>query len=90
MKESKEQFGLKQNQIKKNVDALIKVYSTMKPAEAANLIAAIDQHLALQIISGMKSKVAGQVLSQLDVNVAKTITEKMAGKLDDSKNKPQP
>jgi flagellar motility protein MotE (MotC chaperone) len=46
--------------------------------------------ITLQIISGMKSKVAGQVLSQLDVNVAKVITEKMAGKLDDSKNKPQP
>jgi len=85
LKESKEQFGLKENQVKKNVDALIKVYSTMKPAEAANLIAAIDQHLALQIISGMKSKVAGQVLSQLDVKVAKAITEKMAGKIEDSK-----
>ena len=90
LKESKEQFGLKENQIKKNVDSLIKVYSTMKPAEAANLIAAIDQHLALQIISGMKSKVAGQVLSQLDVKVAKAITEKLAGKIaekaDDSKD----
>ena len=85
LKESKEQFGLKENQVKKNVDALIKVYSTMKPAEAANLIAAIDQHLALQIISGMKSKIAGQVLSQLEVKVAKAITEKLAGKIKDSK-----
>ena len=67
------------------MDALIKVYSTKKPAEAANLLAAIDQHLALQIISGMKSKIAGQVLSQLDVKVAKAITEKMAGKIEDSK-----
>ena len=85
LKESKEQFGLKENQVKKNVDALIKVYSTMKPTEAANLIAAIDQHLALQIISGMKSKIAGEVLSQLDVKVAKAITEKLAGKIEDSK-----
>lgn len=89
LKESKEQFGLKENQIKKNVDALIKVYSTMKPAEAANLIAAIDQHLALQIIAGMKSKVAGQVLSQLDVKVAKAITEKLAGKVEKKNKKPE-
>ena len=57
----------------------------MKPAEAANLIGAIDEHLALQIISGMKSKIAGQVLSQLDVEVAKALTEKLAGKIEDKK-----
>ena len=47
-------------------------------------LGAIDEHLALQIISGMKSKIAGQVLSQLDVKVAKALTEKLAGKIEDS------
>ncbi|KMP10669.1 hypothetical protein UR09_05555 [Candidatus Nitromaritima sp. SCGC AAA799-A02] len=84
--ESKEQLGLKKSLIKENVDALVKVYSSMKPAEAANLIAAIDQDLALQIISGMKSKIAGQVLSQLDVKVAKAISEKLAGKSSGDSN----
>jgi flagellar motility protein MotE (MotC chaperone) len=88
LKESKEQFGMKESLIKKNVDSLIKVYSTMKPAEAANLIAAIDEDLALRIISGMKSKIAGQVLSQLDVKVAKAITEKLAGKTTTPKKQP--
>jgi len=88
LKESKEQFGEKEKIIKKNVDSLIKVYSTMKPAEAANLIAAINEDLALRIISGMKSKIAGQVLSQLDVKVAKAITEKLAGKTTTPKKKP--
>ncbi|MDP7058775.1 MAG: hypothetical protein QF434_10400 [Nitrospinaceae bacterium] len=37
------------------------------------MIAAIDQDLALQIIAGM-------VLSELDVKVAKAISEKMAEK----------
>ena len=59
---------------------MIKVYSTMKPEEAATLLEAIDENLALQIISGMKSKIAGQVLSRLDVKVAKNISEKLAGK----------
>ena len=80
LKESKEQFGMKENLIKKNVDELIKVYSTMKADQAATLIAAIDEDLALRIISGMKSKVAGEVLSKLDVKVAKAISEKLAGK----------
>ncbi len=83
---SKEQLGQKETLIKENVASLIKVYSSMKPAEAANLIAAIDQDLALQIIAGMKSKIAGLVLGELDVNVAKAISEKMAGKAGGSNN----
>ena len=78
--ESKEQMGLQDEKSKKNVEALIKVYSSMKPEEAANLVEAIDEDLALKIVSGMKSKIAGQVLSKLDVKVAKRISEKLAGK----------
>ena len=80
--ESKEQMGIQDEKAKKNVEALIKVYSSMKPEEAANLVEAIDEGLALQIISGMKSKIAGQVLSNLDVKVAKRISENLAGKRD--------
>ena len=78
--ESKEQMGLQDEKTKENVAALIKVYSSMKPEEAANLVEAIDEGLALKIVSGMKSKIAGQVLSKLDVQVAKRISEKLAGK----------
>ena len=80
--ESKKQMGIQDEKNKENVEALIKVYSSMKPEEAANLVEAIDEGLALQIISGMKSKIAGQVLSNLDVKVAKRISENLAGKRD--------
>ena len=86
--ESKEQMGIQDERTKKNVEALIKVYSSMKPEEAANLVEAIDEGLALQIISGMKSKIAGQVLSNLDVKVAKRISENLAGKRDKPSEKP--
>lgn len=82
--ESKEQLGIQDEKTKENVDALIKVYSSMKPEEAANLVEAIDENLALKIIRGMKSKIAGKVLSNLDVKVAKRISEKLAGKKDKS------
>lgn len=78
--ESKDQMGLQDEKTKENIEALIKVYSSMKPEEAANLVEAIDEDLALKIVSGMKSKIAGQVLSKLDVKVAKRISEKLAGK----------
>ncbi len=85
--ESKEQMGIQDEKTRENVDALIKVYSSMKPEEAANLVEAIDENLALKIISGMKSKIAGQVLSNLDVKVAKRISEKLAGKTDNPSDK---
>jgi flagellar motility protein MotE (MotC chaperone) len=78
--ESKEQMGAQDQKTKENVDALVKVYSSMKPEQAASLVEAIDEGLALKIVSGMKSKIAGQVLSKLDVKVAKRISEKLAGK----------
>jgi flagellar motility protein MotE (MotC chaperone) len=77
---SEEQIGIQKNLIKENVAGLIKAYSAMKPQEAAKLLEVINENLAIQIISGMKSKVAGKVLSKLNVRVAKNISEKLAGK----------
>jgi len=78
---SKQQLGIQEEKTKENVQSLVKVYSSMKPGEAAKLIEAIDEDLALKIVSGMKSKIAGKVLSQLDVKVAKRISETLAGKI---------
>ncbi|MDA0690922.1 MAG: hypothetical protein O3A78_06870 [Nitrospinae bacterium] len=76
---SQEQIGIQKNLIKKNVDGLIKAYSSMKPQEAATLLEALNEDLAIQILAGMKSKIAGKVFSKLDVTVAKNISEKLAG-----------
>jgi flagellar motility protein MotE (MotC chaperone) len=78
--ESKQQLGMYDEKTKENVQSLIKVYSSMKPEEAAGLIEVINDDLALKIIAGMKSKIAGKVLSKLDVKVAKRISETLAGK----------
>ena len=48
--------------------------------EAATLIEVIDNYLRLKIISGMKSKTVGKVLSQLNVKVEKRTSETLAGK----------
>jgi len=77
---SDQQIGIQKNLIKENVAGLIKAYSAMKPQEAAKLMEVINEDLAIQILSGMKSKVAGKVLSKLNVRVAKNISEKLAGR----------
>jgi len=86
LSDSRQQLGLQDEKTKENIEALVKVYSSMKPEEAANIIEAIDHDLALKIVSGMKSKIAGKVLSKLDVKIAKRISETLAGtKMKDKK-----
>jgi flagellar motor switch protein FliG len=70
------------------IDTLVTVYSRMRPEEAADLIDAIDQNIAVQIISRMKSGVAEKVLSQLDMEVSKVISEKL--KLQTERFRPRP
>ncbi|MFP6637355.1 MAG: hypothetical protein VB778_01860 [Nitrospinaceae bacterium] len=43
----------------------------MKPKDVANLVEVIDESLALKIISRMKRIIAGEILSDLGVKVAK-------------------
>jgi len=77
---SEEQVGIKRELIEKNVNSLVKVYSAMKPQEAATLLESLDQGIAIQIISRMKSKVAGKILGKMNIRVAKHISESIAGK----------
>ena len=76
---SEEQLGIQNERIRENINALIKAYSSMKPDEAATLLEALDEQLAIKILAGMRSKAAGKILSRLDVKTAKNISEKMAG-----------
>ncbi len=77
---SREEFGMRRNFVDKNLDSLVNVYSAMKPADAANLLGALDEDIAVQIVSRMKSKTAGSVMGKMDTLVAKKISEKIAGK----------
>ena len=77
---SEELVGIKRDLIEKNVISLMKVYSAMKPQEAATLLESLDQAIAIQIISRMKSKVAGKILGKMNTRVAKNISESIAGK----------
>ncbi|MGP0566041.1 MULTISPECIES: MotE family protein [unclassified Nitrospina] len=77
---SEEQVGIKRDLIQKNVESLVKMYSSMKATEAATLLENMDQDIAVQILSKMKSRDAGAVLGKMNTQVAKNLTEKIAGK----------
>jgi len=80
---SEEMVGIKKDLIEKNVKALVKAYSNMKPVQAAALLESMDEGTAIIIISRMNSRVAGKVLGAMKTKIAKNISEKIAGKKSD-------
>lgn len=44
------------------------------------LIEVIDDYLRLKIVSGMKRKIVGKIVSQLNVKVTRQASETLAGK----------
>jgi len=77
---SEELVGIRKGLIEKNVKALVKAYSNMKPVQAAALLERMDEATAIIIISRMNSRVAGKVLGAMNTRIAKNISEKIAGK----------
>lgn len=77
---SEELAGARQGMIEKNINALTKVYSSMKPREAALILETLDESVVVQIVSRMKSKVAGKILGKMNRTIAKSISERIAGK----------
>jgi flagellar motility protein MotE (MotC chaperone) len=80
---SEEMVGIRKDLIEKNVNALVKAYSNMKPVQAAALLEDMDEATAIIIISRMKSRVAGKVLGAMNTKVAANISEKIAGQKSD-------
>lgn len=54
---------------------LVDVYSNMKPREAARALEALEEPVAVKILSGMRGRNAGEVLSFVDAERAARLTE---------------
>lgn len=59
----------------KRVQELSKMYERMDPASAAELLAGLDRELAVGILSGIKAKVAGKLLNNMDPSIAARFTQ---------------
>ena len=79
LEKSKELMNVSTNLREENLKSLVKIYSSMRPDDAAPLVAALDEKIAIQILSRMKSKIAGQVMGKLDTQSAKKLSEKIIG-----------
>jgi flagellar motility protein MotE (MotC chaperone) len=63
----------------KKVEALVQVYSNMKPQQAAKIFETMDEDLAIEILGRMKKKPAAEILNLVKAEKAQILSEKYAG-----------
>lgn len=64
---------------KEKITSLIKLYSAMKPKDAARIFNALDTDIIVAIMQDMKATSSSAILSQMDVDKAKMVTDRMFG-----------
>ena len=54
------------------------MYANMKPRQAAAALTTVDEEVAVKILTGMKSKQSGEILSYMDPRHAARLSEVLA------------
>ncbi len=62
-----------------NIVALIKLYTSMKPKDAARLFNTLDMDITVALLRGMKPSNASAILSQMDSAKARIVTSELIG-----------
>ncbi len=57
---------------------LVDMYANMKPRQAAAALTTVDEEVAVKILTGMKSKQSGEILSYMDPRHAARLSEVLA------------
>lgn len=65
----------------KEINSLVKTYSSMKPKDAARIFNNLDNDVLLSVASEMKPDVLGAILAQMQADAAQKLTVKLADKL---------
>lgn len=65
----------------KQIESLVKVYSAMKPKDAARIFNALDESVLLAVAGAMKPDALAAVMAQMDPKQAEALTVKLAGRL---------
>ncbi|MFV0626721.1 MAG: MotE family protein [Alphaproteobacteria bacterium] len=64
---------------RQRIDALVKLYASMKPKDAARIFDTLDTEILVSLLSEMKPSASSAILSQMDVKKAKDVTDKLMG-----------
>lgn len=60
--------------------SLVKIYETMKPADAARIFEALDLYVLLEVLENMKESKTAPILAKMSAEKAKTVTIFLAQK----------
>lgn len=65
----------------KQLDAIVKSYSSMKPADAARIFNSLSEDVLVPVAAAMKPDVLGAILSKMQPEEAQKLTVKLANRL---------
>ncbi len=66
-------------QEKANIAAMVKLYSAMKPQDAARIFNSLDMNITVALLKGMKPSSSSAILSQMDSQKAQAVTAELIG-----------
>ena len=64
---------------RQNLASLVKLYTTMKPKDAARIFDTLDTGITVALLKGMKADTSSAILSQMKPEKAKIITSELLG-----------
>lgn len=76
----KELVGVYNEKEKSRISNLVKIYSTMKPKEAARLFNDMEMSLLVRVFEQMKEAKAAPILALMDLTKANALTSELANK----------
>jgi flagellar motility protein MotE (MotC chaperone) len=65
----------------KQLDALVKTYSNMRPKDAARIFDSLDENVAISVAAQLKPDVLAPILGAMNSEAAQKLTVKLAGRL---------
>lgn len=65
----------------KQLDSLVKTYSSMKPKDAARIFDSLDENVALSVAAQMKPDVLAPIIGAMQSDAAQKLTVKLANRL---------
>lgn len=64
---------------KEKINSLVKLYSTMKPKDAARIFNSLDMSILVPLLKEMKPSVSSAILSQMNAEKARAVTTELVG-----------
>ena len=74
-------LGQRDDAAQKQLDALVKTYSSMKPKDAARIFNSLNDGVLLAVAGQMKPDVLGAILAAMNPDAAQKLTVKLADRL---------